>query len=260
MSAYKYNVPPDKFKDGMPMNNMNNQVASGLDILARTDRLIVRQKVDLLEAFTGWQENNRYVIRNSAGQQIFYAFESTDNCMRMCCGSSRGFTINVVDNLNQAVLRFSREFKCGAGCCWCAGICDFATHSVTVETPAGEVLGFIRQQTSLYKPYYDLLDSASNKVLQIEGPYCIFNGPMAPCDNEFDVQSLDGKTQVGKVCKEYSGFIQEAFTNADNFSISFPVDMSVKMKAVLLGALFLIDFMFFEQPQQQHNQHGHHYY
>jgi len=76
MSAYKYNVPPDKFKDGMPMNNMNNQVASGLDILARTDRLIVRQKVDLLEAFTGWQENNRYVIRNSAGQQIFYAFES----------------------------------------------------------------------------------------------------------------------------------------------------------------------------------------
>lgn len=36
----------------------------------------------------------------------------------------------------------------------------------------------------------------------------------------YQVLSLDGKTQVGKVCKEYSGFIREAFTNADNFSIS----------------------------------------
>jgi hypothetical protein len=33
--------------------------------------------------------------------------------------------------------------------------------------------------------------------------------------------------------------------------LSVPQDLSVKAKASLLGALLLIDFMFFENPQQQ---------
>lgn len=39
------------------------------------------------------------------------------------------------------------------------------------------------------------------------------------------------------------------FTNADTFGVTFPVDLDVKLKAALIGAVFLIDFMFFEQQQ-----------
>ena len=68
---------------------------------------------------------------------------------------------------------------------------------------------------------------------------------------------------VGKISKTYAGFIKEAISTADNFSIScnlkyttyidkiyniimnylmllVPQDLSVKMKSTLLGALFLI--------------------
>ena len=38
------------------------------------------QVVELLEAFTGWDTNNKYAIKNSMGQQIFYAFEKSDCC------------------------------------------------------------------------------------------------------------------------------------------------------------------------------------
>jgi hypothetical protein len=31
--------------------------------------------------------------------------------------------------------------------------------------------------------------------------------------------SLDGSTEVGKLTKEYAGFIKEAFSVADNFAI-----------------------------------------
>ena len=41
--------------------------------------------------------------------------------------------------------------------------------------------------------------------------------------------------------------MNELFTDADNFGISFPVDLDVKAKATLLGATFLIDFMYFEK-------------
>ena len=53
--------------------------------------------------------------------------------------------------------------------------------------------------------------------------------------------------QVGKISKQWSGVLKEAFTDADNFGISFPMDLDVKIKATLLGAVFLIDFMFFEE-------------
>ncbi len=48
----------------------------GLEYLTQIDRLIVHQKLELLEAFTGWETNNKYSILNSFGQQIYYAFES----------------------------------------------------------------------------------------------------------------------------------------------------------------------------------------
>jgi len=52
--------------------------------------------------------------------------------------------------------------------------------------------------------------------------------------------SGDGSTQVGIISKQWSGIAREAFTDADNFGISFPMDLDVKIKAVLLGACFLI--------------------
>ena len=45
---------------------------------------------------------------------------------------------------------------------------------------------------------------------------------------------------VGKICKQWSGLVREYFTAADNFGITFPMDLDVKMKACMIGALFLI--------------------
>ena len=53
------------------------------------------------------------------------------------------------------------------------------------------------------------------------------------------ILALDG-TQVGKISKQWSGLVKEAFTDADNYGISFPMDLDVRMKAVMLGACILI--------------------
>ena len=45
---------------------------------------------------------------------------------------------------------------------------------------------------------------------------------------------------VGKISKQWSGLVREYFTAADNFGITFPMDLDVKMKACMIGALFLI--------------------
>ncbi len=54
------------------------------------------------------------------------------------------------------------------------------------------------------------------------------------------VLSLDESTNVGRISKQWTGLAREAFTDAENFGISFPMDLDVKIKAVLFGACFLI--------------------
>ena len=98
------------------------------------------------------------------------------------------------------------------------------------------------------EPQFVVEDQDGNVALRIEGPFCTFSF----CgDVEFKVMSPDGSTEVGKISKQWSGLLKEAFTDADNFGISFPMDLDVRMKAVLIGALFLIDFMFFEKKQNE---------
>lgn len=46
--------------------------------------------------------------------------------------------------------------------------------------------------------------------------------------------------EVGKISKQWSGLAREMFTDADFFGITFPMDLDVRMKAVMLGACFLI--------------------
>ena len=54
------------------------------------------------------------------------------------------------------------------------------------------------------------------------------------------ILSEDSSVQVGSITKQWRGLCAEAFTDADNFGLTFPADMEVRTKALLLGALFLI--------------------
>jgi hypothetical protein len=154
-----------KLSNWMPKPAATPGCPPGLEYLSTLDQIQVEQNVSLLEAFVGWDSNNKYALRNQDGQQFMYAFEDTDGCMRfilfknyysltciiedvnlrLCCGAQRRFTIHIVDNQNKEVMEISREFKCCARCCWCAGACNFCTHEVKVEAPPGNIIGFIKQ-------------------------------------------------------------------------------------------------------------------
>lgn len=54
------------------------------------------------------------------------------------------------------------------------------------------------------------------------------------------VKALNEMTTIGKISKYWSGFVNNVFTNTANFGIQVPVDLDVRIKAVLIGACFLI--------------------
>lgn len=67
------------------------------------------------------------------------------------------------------------------------------------------------------------------------------------------LMTLQESQEIGKISKQWAGIAKECFTKADNFGMQFPLDLDVKVKGTLLGALFLIEFMFFEQKKNNNN-------
>ncbi|EDV26189.1 uncharacterized protein TRIADDRAFT_15248, partial [Trichoplax adhaerens] len=222
-------MPPPQGPPGCP---------PGLEYLTQIDQLLIHQQVEILELFTNIETANKYAVKNTLGQQVYFAAEDNDCCTLQCCGPARPFELRILDNSQREVIHLSRPYRCSSCCCPCF------LQELTVESPPGNTVGFVKQSWSLFTPAFDITDAAGNTVLTIEGPCC-------PCscmgDVEFEVKSKDGATKVGKITKQWSGLLKEAFTDADNFGITFPMDLDVKVKATLLGAVFLIDFMYFEE-------------
>jgi uncharacterized protein YxjI len=217
----------------------------GLEYLTQIDQILVHQVVEILEAFTGWETANRYAIKNSMGQQVYYASEESDTCARQLCAAKRGFTMHIQDNMQQEVMKVERTFKyCGG--CNCLAACDACQMDIKVESPPGTYIGSVRQDCSFLAPLFNVTDANDETVLVIEGPACMLF-PQC-CEVNFEVKSKDG-VAVGQIKKQVAGLVKEMYTNADNFGITFPMDLAVGVKATLMGAVFLIDFMYFEQPQ-----------
>ncbi|KAI1882791.1 hypothetical protein AGOR_G00238560 [Albula goreensis] len=212
----------------------------GLEYLTQINQLLVHQQVELAEVVLGWETNNRYIIKNSVGQQVYYAKEENDCCNRQCCGPNRSFVLHIQDNLGQEVITITRPLRCGYCCCPCC------LQELEVQSPPGNPIGYVIQNWHPFLPKFTIQNERREPVLKIEGPFC-----SCKCcsDVNFEVKDLSETANVGRISKQWMGVLREAYTDADNFGINFPMDLDVKIKAVMLGACFLIDFMFFEHSK-----------
>jgi len=141
----------------------------GLEYLTTIDQLLVKQKVELLEAFTGFETNNKFTIKNALGQKVYFAAEDNDCCTRNCCGPSRPFDMRVFDNFQQEVIHMHRPLACSS----CLFPC--CLQSIEVSAPPGNVIGTIEQEWSICSPSFRILNHLGDTVMRIEGPFCTFS-------------------------------------------------------------------------------------
>jgi hypothetical protein len=123
----------------------------------------------------------------------------------------------------EAVLRVVRPFR-------------FYFHRAEVIDSQGQSLGAIERRFSILRRIYSVLDSSGQEVFQLFGPI------LHPWTFEIRSEGIE----YGKITKKWSGLVKESFTDADNFGVVFPEEWDVKLKALFLGAVFLIDFVHFE--------------
>ncbi|XP_056600587.1 phospholipid scramblase 1 [Triplophysa dalaica] len=234
------NVPMPNQIPMMPVPERPAGCPPGLEYLIQIDQVLVHQKIELVEAILGWETNNKYMVKNSIGQQVFYASEENNCCNRQFCGPMRSFVIHVQDNMGQEVMTLIRPLKCASCCCPCC------LQELEIQSPPGTPIGYVIQDWDLCLPKFTVQNEKREGVLKIVGPFCSLK---CCADVNFEVLSMDELAKVGRISKQWTGLMREAFTDADNFGICFPLDLDVKIKAALFGACFLIDFMFFEHSK-----------
>ncbi|CAH0558284.1 unnamed protein product [Brassicogethes aeneus] len=93
-----------------------------------------------------------------------------------------------------------------------------------VSSPPGNIVGRVDEEWSIFLPKYAVKNASGETVLRIEGPWF----RMSCCDDvEFKITSADGSVQLGKISKQWSGLLKEMFTDADNFGITFPMNLDI---------------------------------
>ncbi|KAF5914570.1 hypothetical protein HPG69_007956 [Diceros bicornis minor] len=224
----------------MPTPPPPSNCPPGLEYLSQIDQILIHQQIELLEVLTGFETNNKYEIKNSFGQRIYFAKEDTDCCTRYCCGASRPFNLKILDNIGQEVITMQRPLRCSS-CCFPCCLQEVSEQLegdfLEVHAPPGVPIGYVTQIWHPCLPKFTVQNERREDVLKIIGP-CLVCSCCA--DIDFEVKSLDEQNVVGKITKQWGGFVREAYTDADNFGIQFPLDLDVKVKATMLGACFLI--------------------
>lgn len=195
-----------------------------MEALSNLNTLVVSQRKEWGEILTGFETRNKYVVFDAEGNELYKAAEHAGSTLaRIFLKAYRPFEMSILRPDGDTVLRLSRPFR-------------FYFHEISVFDATGALLGTITKRFSILRRHYSVADAAGLQQFELFGP--IFR-PWT-----FFIQQ-DG-VEVGRISKKWSGIMKEAFTDADNFSVQFPGEWEPRLKAVFLGAVFLIDFVHFE--------------
>ena len=193
--------------------------------LTQYSELTVRQEVEHLEAFTGFETSNRYRISSSEGEPLLYAFEESGFLGRQVLKSHRPLTLHIVDEHSEPLLVASRSFF------------FFLSH-LHISDGDGRPVGSLRRNFAVLKRRFTLEDPMGAPIAEVRGP--IFR------PNTFMIYRNDEEGARGT--KQWSGIIKEAFTDADNFRVQQNTEgLGQEFALLILATALAIDLDFFEK-------------
>eukprot|EP01080_Neovahlkampfia_damariscottae_P010398 gene10398-2927_t len=207
-------------------------------IFGNNDGCIVKQKTDLFELVTGFEMENKYDVHMSNGMQLV-ALESSECLGRIYCQSRRGFQMHIYDQNKKEVLLLVRP--------WVMFFPFIEVYEPGRDGSQPRYIGKVLAEPNFFTREFTVLNAQNKEILRLQGGVCFL------LSWHYKVKDLTGKT-IGQIQKQFSGFIKEFYTDSDNFGVKFPREVSSDTKALLFGATFLIDFMYFEGQNKNKNR------
>jgi uncharacterized protein YxjI len=150
---------------------------------------------------------------------------------RLFLRSMRPFTSRVDNLVGQGqVLMLHKPFR-------------FIFHRLEVRDSSGNVVGAIQKKWTWFRRKYIVEDANGRELATLFGPF------WRPWTFRILPPGADHSQpqELGLVQKKWSGLLKEAFSQADNFWVTFEGVTDPQLRALLFSATVLIDMVHFEQ-------------
>ncbi|XP_039274994.1 phospholipid scramblase 1-like isoform X2 [Nilaparvata lugens] len=184
---------------------------------------------------TSIESENRYAVKVPQGETLFVGAESSAGWQRMLCGSSRAFTMHLIDITNQEALMMVRRLAPSVGC---------FVQKIDVYLPSGVFIGCIRQKPTVLIPYFTIENSSGNILFTMEGPKCC--SCTMYTDANFQIKEVNASEAVGSIFHRW-----ENLAGSYGLLITFPArNTDPRTKALIMAAAFLLEYMFFEAQKR----------
>jgi uncharacterized protein YxjI len=186
------------------------------------------QRKEMAEILLGVETRNRYELRDVDGQVVGFAAEQGAGfwafLARMFMGHWRAFDLHVFDAARALVLRAHHPFR-------------WFFQRLEVFDAQGQFLGALQQRWAFFTKRFDVQDANGQVVLEMSsGLFKIWTFPF-----------LRNGTEVARIEKKWSGFLSEAFTDADKFRVVFLGPVSPVERRLLVAAGLFVDLQYFER-------------
>ncbi len=227
-------------------------------MLESATMVFLRQSVEIFGATIGFDADLSYAILNATGEKLGKAAEHSNCCARRVLSGRRPFevVVSAATPGDPPVLRFVRPYRgTSPGCCW--SLQQLSVYSL--QEAGGETeLGIVQQQMSCcggsccVGPLLGVHDAQGHELFTVHGP-CIFcDGPC--CDITFEVRARG--EAVGEIRRHGASLTpamdpvgsSTPFADDDECTVglTMPTGAPILHRALLLGALMLIDTLYFD--------------
>lgn len=206
---------------------MSYELSTQLAGMFEAPELRMRQMRELAEILIGWETKNRYEVCDPTGRVAVYVGETGD-----------GWGSALVRN-------FWPFYKARLECMTLGGTVALAVERpwtfllarANVEAWDGRPLATIQQRFSFFGRRFDVLTPAGAVIATVEGP--LFR--------PWTFRIMQRGVEVAVVRKRWSGLLQEAFTDADTFTLEFKPDCTdARLRQMVLAVALLVDLTYFD--------------
>lgn len=216
-------------------------LSAPLQAIMREDQICIKREFRLGENCCGLQSAGNFWWFKGADDQgkVVAVTQEESSCLqRACCfGSRQAEWVTTHEAKNGPVaLKVKKNFNwpCARLCCC---ICSQPTGHVTDGT--GALLGKLEDPWTICLFNSNLTDKDGSDVYRVEGSCCVL-GHFFPCCAPINLNVLEKGKPVGTITRTTLG-VFDCCLQRRQWAFDFPKDSGASERALLVGALLMID-------------------
>eukprot|EP01067_Filipodium_phascolosomae_P006429 Filipodium_phascolosomae@DN4690_c0_g1_i1.p1 len=254
---YDQTAPNQMGMPMMPGMMMGMMPQDGYSLLQNQQKVLIKERVKVLEVMFDVEMNNAYSICTTEGGELFAAKEDSNICERNCCFKDCGpfrFDISMVPGPGMP----RRNLWHAERPCTCTCLCFNRPRLRITDCINGKDLATCVDPFACCNLTFTISDMNNETIMRANGGCCQMGLwcplPCGPCARvEFKIEDAKSGNVIGSIQKQVPGCCKFMISDADNYEVEFGAVTNPEWKAIVCCLAIFMDFRYFDDRNETQN-------